>query len=739
MTTNLPKNRTAPLIIFAIFSILISLILGLYHMNRMVQYSYKMKLDTYDSLTDNIAALIKQELDNNYQSVQFSAELVAKAGELSKDNILKILPVLAQDTSFCDLAIVDHDGNGYNVVGEKTEVSKELYFTNALKGKIFVSDKVIYNKDNTPARVIAAPIIDQGITKGVLLVKVNAQIRNQSLFEKELSGGSQIYILNEKKELVAFVQDTNTTDFNYASIIAKGHFIDNEDRIIQTINITGLLASRAPSNYIWDEKQIGIHDWTVLVGRVNEENSITRDILQLTNMLWMFIIMGTMTLFTLLIIFQRRSNRRVIKTLYLDPVTGGDNWYKFRIIVNKILNSKQFAKKKFAIVNFDINRFRIINDAYGYQKGDELLKDIYGVIKKWVKQGEPFTRYAADQFYILMSFHEDNDISKRILDLNERLHKLRYTSSTKIFFGIYYITERQDSIDRMGEFAGIAKNNIKGNAEGIISFFDDVAKDRLLEEEEIEKSMNHALINNEFQVYLQPKYMAKEEKIYGAEALVRWFNSSGKCVSPSYFIPVFEKNGFITELDYYMLRKVCLVIRRWIDKGFTPLPISVNISRLHFANPQLAEIIKDIVDKYEIPHNLIELELTESAFLQNKQMLINTVNQLRNYDFLVSMDDFGAGYSSLNSLKDLPLDVVKLDGELFKMTNEVERGLTVIRNTITMAKDLHMKVVAECIETREQVEFLCGVGCDIIQGYYFAKPMTLDQFEERYFTHELID
>jgi EAL domain-containing protein (putative c-di-GMP-specific phosphodiesterase class I) len=183
-----------------------------------------------------------------------------------------------------------------------------------------------------------------------------------------------------------------------------------------------------------------------------------------------------------------------------------------------------------------------------------------------------------------------------------------------------------------------------------------------------------------------------------------------------------------------MLRKVCEVIRGWLDKGYTPLPISVNISRLHFANPHLAEIIKDIVDKYDVPHNLIELELTESAFLQDKQILIDTVTQLRKYGFLVSMDDFGAGYSSLNSLKDLPLDVVKLDGELFRMTDEVERGLTVIRNTITMAKDLHMKVVAECIETREQVEFLCMVGCDIIQGYYFAKPMPVDQFEERYFS-----
>lgn len=332
-----------------------------------------------------------------------------------------------------------------------------------------------------------------------------------------------------------------------------------------------------------------------------------------------------------------------------------------------------------------------------------------------------------------MAYQEEEEIKDRIHELNDRIHQRPYMSSAKIYFGVYYITERLDySIDRMGEFAGVAKNNIKGNSEEIISYFDDVTRRRLLKEEEIEKSMNEALKNEEFQVYLQPKYALQEETISGAEALVRWFSSNGSVISPGLFIPVFEKNGFITELDLYMIHKVCGILRNWLDKGYKPLPISVNISRLHFANEHLADIINEIVDNYVIPHDLIELELTESAFLQNKETLINTVIRLRQYGFMVSMDDFGAGYSSLNSLKDLPLDIVKLDGELFRITDEVERGLTVIRNTITMAKDLHMQVVAECIETRDQVEFLCTVGCDIIQGYYYAKPMPVDQFEKQY-------
>lgn len=736
MRFKVPKNRTAPLILFAIISILVSLILSLFYVNRMQQYSYLAKIDTYEALTENVAALMRERVENQYQSLQVSADLVVKAGDLTKDNIAGILPLLANGGDYVDLAIVDINGKGYNLAGEEINVANESYYITALKDGTNASDELDYTTDQVPVIVYATPIVANGKTIGVLIADVKAQITELASYQSELQEGSIIYLMNGNKELISYTQDTDAKNFNYNSVTSEGYLIGTSGEVQKDRNFINKIKA---ADYIWDTQPIGINNWSVLIGRVNKINPLAKEFLKLTNIMLGIIILATTVFFALLILFQRHSNRKVIETLYLDPVTGGDNWYKFRINVNKILNSKQFLKKKYAIINFDINRFKIINDAYGYQKGDEVLRDIYAVIKNWAEPGEPITRYAADQFYIMMSFHEDNEITERINSLNERLHQLKYTSSARIFYGIYYITERQDSIDRMGEFAGIAKNNIKGNAEGIMSFFDDAAKGRLLEEEEIEKSMNEALQNDEFQIYLQPKYTAKEETVSGAEALVRWYNSNGDLILPNFFIPVFEKNGFITELDYYMLRKVCEVIRDWLDKGYTPLPISVNISRLHFANPHLAEIIKEIVDQYEVPYNLIELELTESAFLQNKLALIKTVNLLRDYGFLISMDDFGAGYSSLNSLKDLPLDVVKLDGELFRMTNEVERGLTVIRNTITMAKDLHMKVVAECIETREQVEFLCNVGCDIIQGYYFAKPMPVNQFEERYFSFESLD
>ncbi|MGB4658639.1 MAG: GGDEF domain-containing protein, partial [Mobilitalea sp.] len=699
------------------------------------QYSYETQLDTYDSLTNNTAALLKQEVENNYESIKISANLVAKAGELNENTIKAILPILSENESYLDILIVNTDGIGYNIDGDKVDEAKETYFKKAMQGTTNVADKLSFNSNQEPILIYATPIMEGTTKKGVLLACINARINVLPLPTSELEQGSMIYLLNENNELVSYIEGNDISKFDYNTLIKNGVFLQGieNDSKISSIFRSIIPTENTEKEYIWDRKPIGINNWYVLIGREDVISPATLKLLALTNNIWILIAIGTFFLFAMTIIGKNKSNRKIIRTLYLDPVTGGSNWYKFRINVSKILNSKQFYKKKFAIINFDINRFKIINDAYGYQKGDEVLKDIYYEIRRWAQQGEPFTRYAADQFYILLNFQEESEVESRLYDLNERLHELRYTKAARIFFGVYFITERKDSIDRMGEFAAVAKKNIKGNTDEIISYFDKSAREKLFEEEEIENSMNEALKNNEFQVFLQPKYTVQNETISGAEALVRWMNSDGVMLTPNNFIPIFEKNGFITELDYYMLNKVCEVLRNWIDRGFIPYPISVNISRLHFINPNLADIICEIVDKNCIPHALIELEVTESAFLHNKAALIRTVTLLRQEGFMVSMDDFGAGYSSLNSLKDLPLDIVKLDGEFFQITKEVERGLTVIRNTITMAKDLHMKVVAECIETKEQVEFLYSVGCDVIQGYYYARPMPVDQFEERYF------
>ena len=263
------------------------------------------------------------------------------------------------------------------------------------------------------------------------------------------------------------------------------------------------------------------------------------------------------------------------------------------------------------------------------------------------------------------------------------------------------------------------------------SFFDETMLADQSWELWVENNMDAALAAGEFQVYLQPKYSPADERLVGAEALVRWNSPEKGLIQPSRFIPIFEENGFITKLDDFMIAQVSKLLAEWTVQGKRMVPVSVNVSRAHFALEGLAEHISQLVDSYGPRHELLELEVTESAFFDDKEILISTVKQLKVYGFSISMDDFGAGYSSLNSLKDIPLDVLKLDGEFFRGSDESGRGAVIVEEAIRLARELNMRVVAEGVERREQVDFLACLGCDMIQGVYYAKPMPVEELEAR--------
>ena len=287
----------------------------------------------------------------------------------------------------------------------------------------------------------------------------------------------------------------------------------------------------------------------------------------------------------------------------------------------------------------------------------------------------------------------------------------------------------------MVSYAGLALPK-QPKIQNEIVWFNDSMKESQIWERQIEDDMKKALENHAIQVYMQPKYSTKAEELSAAEALVRWTHPKLGFISPAQFIPIFEKNGFILQLDDYMLTEVAKIQSGWIAQGKRLVPISVNVSRAHFAEDNLAEHICSVVDGYNVPHQFIELELTESAFFDDKAVLLNTIKKLKNYGFKVSMDDFGAGYSSLNSLKELPLDIIKLDGEFFRSVEDTVKSKLIVGETITLAKKLGMQIVAEGIETREQVDFLAGLNCDLIQGFYFSKPLPLKEFEKKAYQNQ---
>ena len=424
------------------------------------------------------------------------------------------------------------------------------------------------------------------------------------------------------------------------------------------------------------------------------------------------------------------KKRRLAKIVYTDVITGGYNLQYFFMTGNKVLKKKLFKKNNGAVVTLRREKYRNFCSCYGTKQGEELLELFHNTIKKSLNKKELVVHAEKGDFAMLLAYSDDEAVIKRLKDVIFSLEQLRPAQKMYFSVGIYKVKDRREDVSRMYNLSGVAMNNISEDSEDRIRWFTNEMYEQQLWIRKVEDDMENALSNKEFKVYLQPKYSTKEEKLSGAEALVRWIHPTEGFVPPFKFIPIFESNGFILKLDDYMIREVARQQAEWLSQGKEIVPISVNVSRIHFTREDLARHICGIIDEYNVPHDKIELELTESAFFDDKQILLNTVKELREYGFAVSMDDFGAGYSSLNSLKELPLDVVKLDAEFFRDTDEDGRGDIIVGDTIALAKKLDMKIVAEGIETREQVDFLATKECDLIQGYYFAKPMPLDEFEK---------
>lgn len=254
--------------------------------------------------------------------------------------------------------------------------------------------------------------------------------------------------------------------------------------------------------------------------------------------------------------------------------------------------------------------------------------------------------------------------------------------------------------------------------------------DQMIRKVEIENNMESALLNNEFTFYLQPKYAPNGQVMLGAEALVRWLEPSGNLIMPGEFIPIFEQNGFILKMDEYIFESVCKFLYQRIIENLPNVPISINISRLHLYQDDFIECYSKIKNKYSLPDKLVELEITENILLDNIEKIRNIIIELQNNGFTCSIDDFGSGYSSLNSLKDLPFEVIKLDRLFLINSYDIQRSQEIIKAIVEMAKTINIKTVAEGVETPSQLEFLKMIDCDMIQGYIFSKPRPIKEFEQ---------
>lgn len=632
------------------------------------------------------------------------------------------------------------DGGSVKNTGERLNVADRDYFKRSCAGETVISDPVISKVTNEYIITFSTPVYYAGRLIAVVSGIFDAQHLSELLmpsfdgrgYTYVTTGSGQIIFrteLDSSLELYTDMFDALTeveyvTHDGTEAIRSKMSLKESGEARYTTRNGTTKYMMFSP---------VEINDWYMF--SIVPEAAINPQFLRITKSTTLFVIVitaATALVLAAFLILSRRNVRELSRIAFVDSLTGVANKKQFKRSATKLLTA---SRCKYAMVILDIDKFTVLNDTLSHACGDELLIDAARILQAQLGPRECFGRCDSDEFYILLEYTDDASVRERVLRLIALIEsgfaaRISSTYNLVLCAGIYVITNPGEQINSIADRARHAHRLIKGRDESGIRFYEEEMRSQILEEKEIENKMHGALENSEFLLYLQPKYYLQSGRLYGAEALVRWDTGSSSMVYPNSFIPLFERNGFVTKLDIYMLEKACMKIRGWLDAGISPIPISINFSRLHLKNPNFVENIARIADEYRIPARFIEVELTESTMLDNEDTLIKMLTKLHEHGFTLSMDDFGSGYSSLGLLKNLPVDVIKLDRTFFLDYSEVDRAITVIAGIVDMAKNLGIKTVAEGVETKEQIDFLRELGCDIVQGYYFAKPMPADDVDK---------
>lgn len=434
-------------------------------------------------------------------------------------------------------------------------------------------------------------------------------------------------------------------------------------------------------------------------------------------------------------IIDLSENASMVHHLQKDYLTGV---YSEEIFCKKVAQILETDKEtEYAIVYSDMENYQLLKDLFGENVGNNILVYMARVFKHFISKDELCGRMEADHFVLFIKYDESalNDNLESIVNI---INDFPVNMTIRLRFGIYKIDDRNMSVQAMCNRAILTVNTIKGKYGQYVAYYDRKIWEKQIYEQEILDCMEDALREKQFKVYFQPKYDISSERVAGAEALVRWQHPTKGFMNPAEFIPLFEKNGFITELDKYVWDTTCEYIEKWISKGYPIVPVSVNVSRTDIYNPDFIEIILGIIHKHHLQPENIHLEITETAYTDNPQQIIEVVKKLKLIGFVIEMDDFGSGYSSLNMLNELPIDILKLDmgfvqGDLNMNSNNI------LSFIISLAKWMDYAVVAEGIETEEQIQMLRNMDCNYVQGYYYAQPMPPDEFEEYMLKHNVLD
>ena len=723
--------------------VIVTFAICIVHINQIMNVFKTTIRDNLVARIESSAESIEQDFERRSQYISVASSSVGASDTINKKAITATLSSFEATDEFDKVFFVKKSNSlKYYPDGKTSSVMLSPYI--AAMGDASNGISLFRNFDSEVDEEIAfgTPLVVDGMVEGYLVGTKSAVDILRSYVQIKSPVEFDSYLIEPSGDIIAYGRG------DYFKSVRGSNFYANM--------LPNLAADEFKATSIAEEMQMG-----VLEGNVGEIENDVSSIMYggLGNSGWMVvfninesdlleslrpiilesIIAGfavLIVMFLMLVVIGRYAGseqEKIQKLSYVDELTEAPNENAFKERTAYLL--KQYTDIPYLVCCFDILNFRYINEVYGHQKADMLLRALSQALAESYTYNEAFGRIGADRFVGLVV--DDGRAKPRIDFINTRIKDATSTIlmnyPIRIKTGIYYVKDHNEDVSAIVDKANLARKAVDVNARGeLVGEYREQLMEETRKQEQIESRMEEALANGEFVPFFQPKWDMVHDHICGAEALVRWRKPDGNIVPPGDFIPVFESNGFIEKIDFYMLDRVCSYIRNMIDQGRDVYPVSINQSRFLMHNPEYISKVQQILLKYKIPKGLVELELTETVFFHEQDRMLDVMRQLKDFNMNLSIDDFGSGYSSLNLLRDIPFDVLKIDRGFLDESAQSASGKWILKKIVEMAAGLNLKVICEGVETREQVEMLLEIGCNLAQGYLYSRPIPLEEFVEKY-------
>ncbi len=747
------KNRRA--VIFLITFLWVCIVLVVVHV---IAFTRMSRIEIMRDMESDakVGARIASETLTNYSvlSSQAAKEL-SQINELPSDEMYEVMGNYTDASQFDNAYFVTVDGHMYRVTSRRSGQEIPLLDTawseireRDVDGKTnFVAGLV----SDTPEDIaVVTPVVKQDKTIGYFAGSFNLTDKVFHTIENYIEIEGDLILVDNRGYVI--VQDSfGNNDGLFDDIINLRTYMDGlelddkawifMDKVFSTkeIGCMGFMVDHR--EYAGAYAHLDIMDnWTFI--NIMPTANFMRELVSQRQDEMALIFFNIILLFVVTIgMFIQTGIREkyLMKIAFEDTITGAWTKAYFRIEGEKLLHKEKNIR--YAVATVDIVGFRYVNELFGHERGNEILRVMATQLQHYLGNKELLSRNTADNFELIIADTGSFEPRLGLIsdELNEFAKGIDVSIPLKIRAGLVKVKKNSDNdlrwyIDR----ANAARKLVNVDSGKLVEEYNGSVRDDIRRREEIESTMESAMQHEEFKVFLQPKFDVFTGEIAGAEALVRWIKIDGSFVYPDQFIPVFEENGFVKKLDFYMLEKVCGLLEGLDGEKYKRVPVSVNQSRVLLMDPEYVDKVREIFERHNLPKGLVELELTETAFFDDQRKIIDILNELRDMGIVIDIDDFGSGYSSLNMLKNISFDILKIDREFFGDCGS-QTARIILEKVVELAKSLDAECICEGVETQEQEQMLRDMGCRLAQGYYYSKPIAAEEFIKKYLLRDVVD